>query len=165
MARNVKSRKRGVSPVVATTIIIAVTLVVGFAVFAFVNAQSAVASQAMGEDTATYVNYLRERFVITNVAFDYNASIPGASSGKITIWIYNNGNITTQVNQLFIGTLPTSLTPITSFTTSPSSLAKGEGGHIVFDYDPDDDDPIPSGTHYFKVVGKFGNAVLYYQTK
>ncbi|MGQ9468862.1 MAG: archaellin/type IV pilin N-terminal domain-containing protein, partial [Nitrososphaerales archaeon] len=89
--------RKGVSPVIATVIIITVTLLVGFAVFSFVNSEAAVASGAMGQSTANYVNYLRERFVITNVAFNY------PSNGMITVWFYNNGAIDTKIVKMYIG--------------------------------------------------------------
>lgn len=153
---SMNNSRKGVSPVIATTIIIAVTLVVGFAVFAFVNSEAATASGAFGQSTATYVNQLKERFVITNVAFNY------PSSGKITVWFYNNGAINTQFKanngQIFIGTTPTPTTEPTWVTSSPVTVEVGKSASITFNYPT-----TPGATYYIKAVGQFGNVVLYYQ--
>ncbi|MCP8307309.1 MAG: hypothetical protein H3Z53_09710 [archaeon] len=149
-------RRKGVSPVVATVMIITITLVVGFAVFSFVNSEAAVASGAMGESTATYVNYLRERFVITNVAFDY------PTDGQVTVWFYNNGAVNTKFKanngQIFIGITPTPTDQPTGWTSSPVTVEVRKSNSITFYY------PTTSGTtYYIKAVGEFGNVVLYYQ--
>jgi len=149
--------RKGVSPVIATVIIITVTLVVGFAVFSFVNSEAAVASGAMGQSTASYVNYLKERFVITNVAFNY------PTSGQVTIWFYNNGAVNTRFiannGQIFIGTTPNPTTEITSFTPSPVTVEVRKSSSITFTYSP-----INQGTtYYIKAIGEFGNVVVYYQ--
>jgi len=144
--------RKGVSPVVATVIIITVTLVVGFAVFAFVNSEAAVASGAFGQSTASYVNCLRERFVITNVAFNY------PSSGQVRVWFYNNGAINTQIVEIYIGTSTTSMTKISSFSSTPSTLEVGKSCYVTFTYTIN-----PGITYYIKAVGEFGNVVFYYQ--
>ncbi|MEM3382603.1 MAG: hypothetical protein QXD42_06765 [Nitrososphaerales archaeon] len=148
----INRNKKGVSPVIATTIIITLTLIVGFATWSFVNSEAAAASSAFGESTASNVNYLREKFVITNAAFNY------PNNGKITIWLYNNGAVNTQIKEIFIGTSTTSMIKVSSFTSNPSILEVGKSCCIVFDYSTNS-----GNTYYIKAVGQFGNIALYYQ--
>ncbi|MCP8316649.1 MAG: hypothetical protein H3Z52_02780 [archaeon] len=148
--------RKGVSPVVATVIIITVTLVVGFAAWSFVNSEAAAASGAFGQSTASNVNYLRERFVITNVAFNYKGTTP--TTGWVTVWFYNNGAVNTQIVEIYIGTSTTSMTKISSFSSTPSTLEVGKSCYVTFTYTIN-----PGITYYIKAVGEFGNVVLYYQ--
>jgi flagellin-like protein len=140
--------RKGVSPVIATTIIIAITLVVGFASWSFVNSGASAASGVIGQSTASNVNYLRERFVITNVALDY-------TNNRITVWFYNNGAINTKIVEIYTGTDPNMLNLI---PLTPLSLPIKEMRSITISYS------ISSGnTYYIKAIGEFGNVVLYYQ--
>jgi len=150
-------RKKGVSPVIASTILIAVTVVVGMLVWSFVIGEAAVTTGAMGESTASNVNFLRERFVITNVAFNY------PSDDQVTVWFYNNGAVTTHFNkgngQIFIGDTPNpTYEPSSWFTTSPVTLGKKTSASISFSYTVN-----PGNTYYIIAVGEFGNVVTYYQ--
>ncbi|MEM2872890.1 MAG: archaellin/type IV pilin N-terminal domain-containing protein [Nitrososphaerales archaeon] len=144
--------RKGVSPVIATTIIITLTLVVGFAVWSFVNSEAAAASGAFGESTASNVNYLREKFVITNAAFN--------SNGTITIWFYNNGAVNTQIKEIYIGTSTTSMIKVPSgnFTRPLPTLIVGNSGYTTFYHNT-----YSGNTYYIKAVGQFGNIALYYQ--
>jgi hypothetical protein len=146
--------RKGVSPVIATTIIISLTLIVGFATWSFVNSEASAASTAFGQSTASNVNYLRERFVITNVAFNY------PSSGNVTVWFYNNGAVNTKIVEIYIGTSPTSMTkvPTGNFTTSLPTLVVGSSGYTTFTHRTNS-----GNTYYIKAIGQFGNVVLYYQ--
>jgi archaellum component FlaF (FlaF/FlaG flagellin family) len=144
--------RKGVSPVIATTIIISLTLIVGFATWSFVNSEAATASTAFGQSTASNVNYLRERFVITNVAFN--------SNGTITIWFYNNGAVNTQIKEIYIGTSPNYMikVPPSNFTRPLPTLVVGSSGYTTFTHRTNS-----GNTYYIKAIGQFGNVVLYYQ--
>jgi len=147
--------RKGVSPVIATTIIIAITLVVGLAVWSFVNSEAAAASGATGQATASYVNQLREKFVITNVAFN--------SNGTITIWFYNNGAVNTQIKEIYIGTSPNYMIKVPSgtsgnFTRPLPTLVVGSSGYTTFTHRTNS-----GNIYYIKAVGQFGNIALYYQ--
>ncbi len=154
--------RRGVSPVIATTIIITLTLVVGFAVWSFVNSEAAVASGATGQATASYVNQLREKFVITNVAFNYKGTTQ--TNYWITVWFYNNGAVNTNIVEIYIGTSPNYMIKVPSgnFTNSPSplplTLVVGGSGYVTFYHKTNS-----GNTYYIKAVGQFGNIALYYQ--
>lgn len=157
--------RKGVSPVVGTVIIVAVTLVVGFAVMSFVRTESAASTSALGASSSSYTNQLRERFVITNLAFDitYSGGSFVSSSGYITFWVYNNGNITAGIIQVFIGKSPTSLTPVSSFSLNPTTIPISQGGFVYFRYNATG--PVEPGTYYIKAVSQFGNSMTYMDKK
>lgn len=152
----IKRSRRGVSPVVASIILIAVTLSVGLALWGFVIGEAALSSGAMGESTASNVNNLREKFVITNVAFDY------PTSGKVTVWFYNNGAINTQFKQsngqIFIGDTSNPTDEPTGWISTSVTVEVKKSASITFDYTT-----TSETTYYIKAVGEFGNVILYYQ--
>jgi len=75
-------RRVGISELTATVLLIAITLIAGFAVFGYVNVQAASNESQLGAAYAGNVNYLKERFVIAQMIF---------ASGSVTVYVYNNG--------------------------------------------------------------------------
>jgi archaellum component FlaF (FlaF/FlaG flagellin family) len=148
--------KKGVSPVIATTIIIGVTLVVGFATWGFASGAIGSLLQSQGETVASDINNLRERFVIVNV----NIS---ASRDKVTVWVYNNGRLPTEITDLFIGGSSTSMieVPNSNYTSigkpaPPYDLEVGQLITITFRHYS-----ISGSDLYIKAIGKFGNSYTY----
>lgn len=84
----------------ASLIALSITLIAGFAVFSYVNAQSGVAEQLLGTAFGSTVNYLAERFVIAYVNYS-------SDSKSVTLWLYNTGNIALMPTsvQIYNGTL------------------------------------------------------------
>ncbi|MGQ9719232.1 MAG: hypothetical protein ACUVWK_05285 [Nitrososphaerales archaeon] len=148
----VKRIKKGVSPVIATTIIIGVTLAVGFATWGFASGAIGSLLQSQGETVSSDINNLRERFVIVNV----NISVSG---DKVTVWVYNNGRIPTEITDIFVGGSSTSMieVPDGNYTVIPPyDLEVGQLITITFRH------YTTSGSDlYIKAIGKFGNSYTY----
>lgn len=77
--------RRAISELMSALILIAITLIAGAAVFGWVNGQTTIASQAVGNQVAANNNFLNEHEVITSVNI--------ISSMTTNIWLYNNGKI------------------------------------------------------------------------
>lgn len=93
-SNKISQRQRsGISPVIATTIILAITVVLGLALWIFANSGVSNATIQYSEAIEDYGNIVRNhRFVIANMDFD-------ASTDKIAFWVYNNGKIDATINQ------------------------------------------------------------------
>ena len=152
----VKRIKKGVSPVIATIMIIGVTLVVGFATWGFASGAIGSLLQSQSETVSSDINNLRERFVIVNV----NISL---SRDKVTVWVYSNGRLSTEITDLFVGGSSTSMieVPNNNYTVigkpaPPYDLEVGQLITITFKHNS------ASGSDlYIKAVGKFGNSYTY----
>lgn len=143
--RNEDRKRAGVSDLVASLLTLAITVIVGVSVFGFVNAQSSMSSQSYGESVNTYVEQMREKFVIVNAALNY------PSSDKVTVWFYNYGGIDTQMVQIYIGTSESNLESVSS-SSLPLDLPKGSIRSITFDYTTS-----VGQVYYIKAVGARGN--------
>jgi len=101
-------RRKAVSELLGTLIMVAITLVAGFAIFGYVNGQAATSENQYGESVANNVNYLSEHFVIVNVQFANSAGGNCASSGgstycaQVSISVYNNGAVDLTIQQLLL---------------------------------------------------------------
>ena len=149
-----RNRKRaGLSDLVGSLLTLAITLVVGASVFGFVNAQSSVSSQSYGESVNTYVEQMREKFVIVNAALNY------PSSNQVTIWFYNYGGLDTKIVQIYMGPSESNLESISS-TSLPLDLPKGSVRSITVDYTTS-----VGQVYYIKAVGAKGNIQSSFQVR
>lgn len=88
-----RRQRSGVSPVIATTIILAITVVLGLSLWLFANSGVSNASIQYSEAIEDYGNIVRNhRFVIANMDFD-------PANDKIAFWVYNNGKIDATISQ------------------------------------------------------------------
>jgi flagellin-like protein len=126
--------RRGISPVIATTIILAITIALGLGLWGFANSGVGSATVQYSEAVNEYGEVVRNhRFIIANMDFNN----PG--SNKVAFWIYNNGKLdaTINANNVFIiCTIGCSSDPVaasnvrvdgvdpTNLTVSPKSLKK-----------------------------------------
>jgi flagellin-like protein len=86
--REIRRSRRGVSPVIATTIILAITIVLGLALWGFANSGVGTATTQYSEAVTEYGEIVRNhRFVIANMDFN-NPSI-----NNVAFWVYNNGKL------------------------------------------------------------------------
>jgi hypothetical protein len=111
---NVCSRRRaGVSPLIATTIILAITITMGMALYSFVNSQSNVATQSFAQEATDYINFRNDRFVITNISFktDLCGNFPNGTKvpNCVSAYLFNSGEVPITVNQVLFGTSSTSM--------------------------------------------------------
>jgi flagellin-like protein len=88
-----RRQRRGISPVIATTIILAITIVLGLALWQFANSGVSNASIKYSEAVEDYGNIVRNhRYVIANVDLDSDAN-------TVAFWIYNNGKIDATISE------------------------------------------------------------------
>jgi archaellum component FlaF (FlaF/FlaG flagellin family) len=138
----------GVSPVLASIIMISVTIAGGMAIWSYVNTTSADVTEAYGEDVTSNINSFNEDFVITYVGLN-------ATTDTISIWMYNNGQMDTEIKQILIWTQTNSTA--TSITTA-LTLTKGEVGNVTISQTVNSDE-----TYYVKAVAQYASTYTTYQ--
>ncbi len=89
-------RRRAISELMGSLIMIAITLIAGVAAFGFVNGQTGNAASQLGNSAAVNENYLREKSTIALVNFDNNT---GATNG-LSIYVYNYGAVSLTINSI-----------------------------------------------------------------
>ena len=95
--------RHGISDLMATVLLVAMTLIAGAALFGYVNGQAANSETSLGNANASNVNFLNERFVVVDMAVPSfgtpNCTVVSCSA---TIWIYNNGGLTLNIEQIVL---------------------------------------------------------------
>lgn len=99
-------KRRAVSEIMGTLLMVAVTLVAGAAVFGFVNGQAATSESQYGASVAKNVNYLNEHFEVLNLqspSADCSKNPSGVNYCTV-LWvsIYNNGAMNDVLNSVTI---------------------------------------------------------------
>ncbi len=94
--------RQGVSPIIAELILVAITVSIGFAFWTSANSTAGTQLSGFVEKSSSNVNKIKEDFVMVNTAFNYDHSSnpPNPTSGMITIWVYNNGLLETEIIQI-----------------------------------------------------------------
>lgn len=92
-------KRKGLSEVIGTVLVAAMTIVAGAAIFGYVNGQAGTASQAYGQAVGNSINYLNEKFTVVEMSIA-NVTCGTSSCGSFTLWIYNTGVITLSVFQV-----------------------------------------------------------------
>jgi flagellin-like protein len=118
-------QRRGVSPVIATTIILAITITLGLALWGFANSGVGTAMVQYSEAVNEYGDIVRNhRYVIANMDFDNPAATPPS---HMSFWIYNNGKVETMISEAHL--IVTCKDCSAAFDPSPTGLTQ---------VDPDD---------------------------
>ncbi len=174
-------RRRGISDLMATVLLIAMTLIAGAAVFGYVNGQAASNESKLGAANAANVNFLNERFVVVDLAIS-------AGGNSAFVWIYNNGNLDLNLQQLVLYQASNQQNFYVIFNNNPASggcgsasapsfgstlgFVFGSGGTTI----PKGGNPLeitlqlPAGclsgfasqtTYDINVLGIYGNDVVY----
>lgn len=145
-----RQRRRAVSPIIATIILVAVAVSVGVGLWSYATSATGVAIQGQAEQAALNINQLNEKFVI------FNFNVTGSS---ITIWFYNNGNFNTTIVSVSVrpGESGTPLTPCTG--PLPLSLPKGQVATLTLT----SCSFIAGQTYFVQAVAQFGNTYTYFQ--
>jgi flagellin-like protein len=124
----VKTRRRaGISELMAAVLTIAITLIAGAALFGFINGEAANSENNLGNANAANVNFLNERFVVTDMSFNN-------SLDQAYVYLYNNGNVTLNISEIKLydaaGDSGTGGgNPLYAiFNSSPSTVQPGECG-------------------------------------
>jgi len=141
MQFSLRRKRRAVSELMGTLIMVTITLVAGFAIFGYVNGQAAVAENQYGQSVANNVNYLQEHFVIVAIQFYYTSNpstfqynpcttISGQQyCNEISVSIYNNGAVGLTLSQIALANVgSTSASGATVPTLSITSTATSTGG-------------------------------------
>ena len=132
-------RRQGLSELVGTLLMIAITLVAGAAVIGWVNGQAGASEQAYGANVGANVNYLREHFVIVNVQFptaDCSGTSPNRYCNQMQISVFNNGALVDSLSSLTVvnsqGLLDVNVTRSASAPHPPGAFcATGSGCSIT----------------------------------
>lgn len=125
-----RKRRLAISELVASLIMIAITLVAGSAVFGWINGQASVSEGAYGNSVANNVNFLNERFVVLTESFAGSAgdcaTVGGSSPNywctTASFWIYNTGKVGFTLLSVRIQNL----------TNAPSGAGYSHAVNIVF---------------------------------
>ncbi|MEM0367060.1 MAG: hypothetical protein QW383_01005, partial [Candidatus Nitrosocaldus sp.] len=187
---NDRARQRyGISPVIATTIILGITVTLGIALWAFANSSVGTSATTYANTITDYINYLRERFVIFNMAFKYdaieNASAPSACSDNakcVSIWLYNNGQVPLNVKTIILSNSNGVLTvnsiygcilvtdddgssicrdgEVTNMSTDMFRIGAREVGVIAFQ----SEQALSNGAYTVRVLTERGNIQVYNQS-
>jgi flagellin-like protein len=154
------SSRRGISPVIATTIILAITITLGLALWGFANSGVGTATVQYSDAVTEYGEVVRNhRFVIANMDFDN----PGPN--QVAFWVYNSGKLdaTINANNVLItcsdcATAPASPTNLLSGNPDPTDLTVASKTLLKFHFDT----TLASGkTYELTVVSDEGLAQTY----
>src|SRR5579875_3339975 len=97
-----KRRSRhAVSDVVGAIILIAVTISVGFAAWAWATGAAVNSEKSYGSAVGNNASYLNENFLIVNTNFSSTAT------QSVTVWFYNSGNTVVYIKQIWISNVTT----------------------------------------------------------
>lgn len=88
--------RTGVSPVIATTIILAITITLGLGLWSFAASGVSTATQNYSDVVTEYGRYTSDRFVIANIDFD------NPSPGQVAFWVYNSGKLPTTISNAVV---------------------------------------------------------------
>ncbi len=135
---------------------IAITLVSGAAVIGFVNGQTGVSSQAVGNSAAANIDFLNEREVVVLATM--------TDTQTANVYVYNNGAINPETILKAIVYQTSDPTPVCTIDLDPTvSIATLVVSPIVVDlskcaWAPSGSFSFASGTSYtFQVLGQFGS--------
>jgi flagellin-like protein len=92
LRRKMNRKRSGVSPIIATTILIAITITVGLALWGFANSGVGNATVKYSQAVDSYGEFVGDRFVIANVDFD------NPSDGVVAFWVFNSGKLPTTIS-------------------------------------------------------------------
>jgi FlaG/FlaF family flagellin (archaellin) len=111
-----KNNRSGISPVISTTIILAITITLGLGLWTFANSGVGSASQSYAQVISNIGQYTNDRFVIANAAFDH------PSANQITVWIYNSGTSSTEIDNIVLTCKDCSSPAFTLLTINKAQL-------------------------------------------
>jgi archaeal type IV pilus assembly protein PilA len=138
--RKIKKNSKALSPVVASIILIAVTVAVSVVVAAWMGGMSL---GLMGN---------AEQLSVTNVQF--NAATPNT----VTISIRNNGGSDATISKVYVNSQTSFGSPVTAYSATPAIIAKGTITDVVVNLN------WASATSYeFKFTTAKGNNIAYTQ--
>jgi hypothetical protein len=94
ISRKMNRRRSGVSPVISTTIILAITITLGLGLWSFANSGVSSATQTFSDSVTQYGKFTSDKFVIANMDFN------NPSANRIAFWIFNSGKTQTTISSI-----------------------------------------------------------------
>lgn len=164
-------RRRAVSPVIATVVLVAIAISVGAGLWSYANSSTGATLAGEAERAAMNINELNEKFII----FHFNVTTTGAND-TITAWFYNHGDLDTQIVAVLIWENVTRGRLQRYDSTSnpglfPTALPKGQVVALNLTYNRDDEDAdnldedgfFLNRTYFVQAVALYGNTYTYSQ--
>jgi flagellin-like protein len=160
-----RRRIRGITPVLATIIMLGVTLTVAFAAWAWARGATGSTENNFNNSTGQNINQLKERLAIPTVNFS------STLKNKVTVWLYNDGNITTNVVQVWVSnstytwcavSTSQSNPPPQCTTTTGLPVNLPQGNLAASTFTASSTNQFNSGSLYtIKVLATYGNTFTY----
>jgi flagellin-like protein len=123
------ARRRAISDLFGSLLMIAITLIAGVAAFGWINSQAATSERAYGNSVGNNINLLNERFTVVTQTF-YGGGGGACSGGTspnfqctgASFWIFNNGQAAFNLSTVQLRNL----------TDIPSTAANPNPVNIIF---------------------------------
>jgi len=112
--------RSGVSPVIATTIILAITIVLGISLWSFANNGVSTAAETYANAVKEYGKFTSDRFVVTSAAFDY------PNPDDMVVWVYNSGKFDTNIQSVIVSCKGTCSADFISLQLTGADLLTGD---------------------------------------
>ena len=152
-------RRSGISPVIATTIVLAITITLGLSLWSFANSGVATATDRYANVVTEFGNYAGDKFVIANMAFDSPAT------NQMTVWVYNSGQLSTEIESIMLTCKDcSSFSPVTvdkAALTGTNPIQSKSLSTLSFDSGTLAD----GNTYEVRVLSSTGAYQTYYQVK
>ena len=140
--RKMNRKRSGVSPVIATTIILAITITLGLGLWSFANSGVSSATQTFSDSVTQYGKFTSDKFVLANMDFN------NPSANHVAFWIFNSGNTSTTISSAEL----TCRTPCTPAVVQAGTLCQLDGANNC-KLNPDGSFDMKIGS---KQLAKFG---------
>jgi len=162
--RKVSRKRSGISPVIATTIILAITIVLGISLWSFANSGVSTATETYANVVEEYGKFTSDRFVVTSAAFDY------PNPDDMVVWIYNSGKFDTNIQTVIVtckGTCSASFIPLQltgpDLLSGDMTIASHTLKDLRFDSSAKSEVFTPGETYQVQVVSETGAFQTIYQ--
>ena len=116
-------RRKAVSEILGTLLMVTITLIAGAAVFGWIEGQAGNSEGAYGQSVANNVNYLRESFTIVATNFTCSSGPCAGPYDTLGIYIYNNGQVYLNLSSIMIS-YPAGPHPSWSIRFYPASYSQ-----------------------------------------
>ncbi|MHB8565869.1 MAG: archaellin/type IV pilin N-terminal domain-containing protein [Nitrososphaerales archaeon] len=162
-----KRQRRAITPVIGAVLMIAVTIAVGFATWAWAKSSAQNSELNFGNAIGSNINYLKENFEAVNANFS------SSSPQSATLWLYNNGNTTVYIKQIWISNITssfsqtfTSLNSTKTYQFNCYCLEIHSQSVVSITLSLTSPSVFQSGVVYqFKSLGVYGNTNTFQQTR
>jgi len=174
---SIRRSRAGVSPVISTTIILAITVALGLSLWSSVASQANTSAESFTSAVTDYVNYVNERYVPVNMVLGHDDPKINACSNDskcVILWIYNYSEKGVKIDQVRFGTSASDQTTVSDFdirlpdgTISDNKILQlNKLGSVTMQLS--DDVMSHPFTHdgqmyYITVISSEGTSQVYYQ--